>query len=69
MFLKQRQEGHLVEVADIQELINPFQKGVKARLHFGEEMQDAETFQKKDLLFPSGEFLPRCWTTPTEPRI
>ena len=51
MFLKQRREGHLIEVADLQELINPLQKGVMARLHFGEEMQDAETFQKADLVF------------------
>ena len=66
MFLKQRQEGHLIEVTDFQELINPLRKGVRGRLHFGEEMQDAEIFPKADLLFPSGELLPRCWTTPPE---
>jgi hypothetical protein len=65
MFLKQRLEGHLIEVADLQELINPLRKEVKGRLHFGEEMQDAESFQKADLVFPSGEALPRCWTAPS----
>lgn len=64
MFLKQRHDGHLVEIDDLQELINPLRKAVKGRLHFGEEMQDAETFQKADLVFPSGEYLPQCWTTP-----
>lgn len=64
MFLKQRHEGHLLEVVDIQELINPLRKSIKGRLHFGEEMQEPESFQKTDLVFPSGEFLPRCWTVP-----
>lgn len=61
MFLKQRKEGHLVEVSDVQELINPLHRDVMARLHYGEEMQDPEKFNKADLVFPSGESLPRCW--------
>lgn len=64
MFLKQRHDGHLLEVVDVQELINPLRKSVKGRLHFGEEMQEPENFQKADLVFPSGEFLPQCWTVP-----
>jgi hypothetical protein len=31
------------------------------RLHAGEELQDSEAFAKAELLFPSGEALPRCW--------
>ena len=38
-----------------------FAASVQGRLHAGEEMQDAEAFLKADLLFPSGEPLPRCW--------
>jgi hypothetical protein len=30
-------------------------------LHYGEEMQDADKFPKSDLIFPSGEELPKCW--------
>ena len=31
------------------------------RLTFGEEIQDPEKFNKSDLMFLSGEALPRCW--------
>ena len=34
------------------------------RYHAGEEMQDAVAFKKSDLVFPSAEPLPRCWTDP-----
>lgn len=30
----------------------------------GEEQQDPEKFQKADLVFLSGEELPRCWSAP-----
>jgi hypothetical protein len=62
MFLKQRNEGHLVEISDVRELINPLHKDVTGRLHYGEEMQDPEKYNKSDLVFPSGESLPQCWT-------
>lgn len=61
MFLKQKKDGHLVEVLGVNDLVNPNHKTVIGRLHFGEEMQDAEKFQKAELIFPSGEELPRCW--------
>lgn len=61
MFLKQKKDGHLVEVLGVSDLVNPNHKTVIGRLHYGEEMQDAEKFQKADLTFPSGEELPRCW--------
>ena len=35
-----------------------------ARLHYGEEAQDPEAFDKQALCFLSGEDLPRCWTDP-----
>ncbi len=61
MFLKRKTDGHLVEVLGIKDLVNPNHKTVAGRLHYGEEMQDPETFPKADLMFPSGEPLPRCW--------
>ena len=61
MFLKQKKEGHLVEVLGLNDLVNPNHKTVVGRLHSGEEMQEADKFPKADLIFPSGEELPRCW--------
>ena len=34
------------------------------RYQEGEEQQDAQKFSKDDLIFLSGEALPRCWTDP-----
>ncbi|BBA35475.1 uncharacterized protein sS8_3538 [Methylocaldum marinum] len=62
MFLKLKKNGHLVEVLSLNDLVNPIHKTVVGRLHWGEEMQDPEKFQKTDLVFPSGETLPICWT-------
>ena len=63
MFLKLRHDkaSSLVEVLDLPQLFDPFQEQVQARLHGGEELQDPGSFLKADLLFPSGEELPRCW--------
>ena len=33
-------------------------------LHAGEEMQEPAAFAKGDLVFASGEYLPRCWLDP-----
>jgi hypothetical protein len=63
MFLKLRNDhqSSRVEVLDLQQLFDPFSDQVQARLHGGEELQDPGSFLKADLLFPSGEELPRCW--------
>jgi hypothetical protein len=61
MFLKQKNAAHLVEVLSLNDLFNPLHQNVVGRLHYGEEMQDPEKFNKADLIFPSGESLPRCW--------
>ncbi len=61
MFLKQKRDGHLVEVLSLNDLFNPIQQSVVGRLSYGEELQDPEKFTKADLIFPSGEGLPRCW--------
>ncbi len=64
MFLKHEPSGDLVEVVAMNELVDPFQERVTGRFHSGEELQDPERFNKGELVFPSGERLPRCWTDP-----
>lgn len=63
MFLKTKSDGSLVEVLAMDQLINPFEIVLQGRLHAGEELQDPEPFAKGELLFPSGEALPLCWTS------
>ena len=64
MLLKQRSNSHLLEVANVQDLFNVLRDEIVARDQVGEEMQDPETFKKSELIFLSGEELPRCWTDP-----
>jgi hypothetical protein len=61
MYLKRKTDGHLIEVLGLVDLFNPNHPHVAGRHHYGEEIQDAEKFPKADLVFPSGETLPRCW--------
>jgi len=62
MYLKHQPSGDLVEVVDTAALFDPFRDRLEGRLHAGEELQEVEVFPKTDLVFPSGESLPRCWT-------
>lgn len=62
MFLKQKGNGKLVEVLGVGDLFNPLHAAIVGRYNVGEELQEAEQFAKADLIFPSGEALPRCWT-------
>lgn len=64
MFLKERVTGDLVEVLGFNDLVNPYNETVVGRYHHGEEAQDPEKFAKRNLVFPSGEALPRCWIDP-----
>ncbi|WP_223669138.1 acetyltransferase [Kangiella shandongensis] len=64
MYLKESTNGHLVEVLELSDLFDPFQTTIKGRLHYGEEIQEPETFAKSDLVFLSNESLPRCWLDP-----
>ncbi|MBW4521493.1 MAG: acetyltransferase [Scytolyngbya sp. HA4215-MV1] len=61
MFLQDQQTGTLVKVLDIQSLLNPMEETIDGKIQAGEEEQEAEAFSKKNLIFPSGESLPRCW--------
>jgi hypothetical protein len=42
-------------------MVDPCTAELQGRFHAGEELQDAATFTKNNLEFPSGEALPRCW--------
>jgi hypothetical protein len=64
MFLMHKKTEKLVEVLGMTDLFNPNHNSIVGRFHVGEEMQDPERFPKSDVLFPSGEELPRCWVDP-----
>ena len=64
MYMKERSSGHLVEVMSLDDLYDPFNSTITGRFHFGEEMQEPETFEKTSLVFMSDEPLPACWTNP-----
>ena len=44
--------------------IDPNQMEIMGRVQSGEEEQEPELVQKQNLVFPSGEDLPRCWVDP-----
>lgn len=62
MFLKERSTGHLVQVLNMTELINPFEMQTQVQYQQGEDLMDPEYIRKDALTFPSGETLPKCWT-------
>lgn len=64
MFLQRKFHEDLVEVLDAQQLFNPCQKQFIGRSHCGEELQDPQLYDKQEMIFPSGEALPRCWLQP-----
>ncbi len=64
MFLKDRSSGELVEVLTIKSMFDPFLDEVAGRYQRGEEVQDPVQLKKTELIFPSGEKLPRCWIDP-----
>ena len=64
MYLRHKPSGDLVEVLDLRSLVDPHRWQIAGRFHAGEELQDPANFPKADLVFPSGETLPRCWTDP-----
>ncbi len=68
MFLRHLKTGHTIEVTDLAELGNPCHATITGQEHFGEEVQAPETYSKHDLIFLSGEPLPRCWSDPNYPR-
>lgn len=61
MILHKKDDNTLVKVLDFQEVISPAHQQVKVRVQNGEEEQEPESVSKQDLIFPSGESLPKCW--------
>ncbi len=61
MLLQLKDSGELVKINDVQELIDPKSNTVQAKEQEGQEEQEADSYQKENLVFPSGEKLPRCW--------
>jgi len=64
MFLKNRKSGDMVDVERLHDLTNLFHDKVLGSYQIGEECQDPQEFNKVDLVFLSGEELPKCWTDP-----
>ena len=64
MFMKEAQSGDLIRVLEFQQLASPLAKAIDGKRQAGEEEQDEREFCKADLVFPSGEPLPQCWTDP-----
>lgn len=61
MYLKHKPSGDLVEVMDLDALFDPYKAEFTGRFHWGEELQDPAMFAKAEMIFPSGEPVPRCW--------
>ncbi len=64
MYVKNRKNNDLAQVENLQELTDPNMKSVTVHFFSGEEVGDPESFAKADLVFPSGEELPKCWFDP-----
>lgn len=64
MYLRNKENGDLVEVLDISVMVDPCCSELPGRYHAGEELQEPASFSKAALAFPSGEALPRCWVDP-----
>jgi len=64
MFVQHKTTKNLIEVLSIQDLYDPFCLEIIGQSHSGEELQDETSYIKSELVFPSGEELPRCWVDP-----
>jgi hypothetical protein len=54
----------MVDVLTMVDLINLNCDEIVGRYQEGEDVQEPMKFNKEDLVFLSGEALPRCWTDP-----
>lgn len=64
MLLKEKSSGHMVDVLSMMDLVNLNLDEIVGRYQEGEDLQEPMKFNKKNLVFLSGETLPRCWTDP-----
>ena len=68
MFLKDKQSGDLILIEHLEELFDPFAATVSGKDQAGEEEQDSAIYAKEQLVFPSGDELPRCRIDANDPR-
>lgn len=61
MFLFHKPTQTLVEILTIEKLFNSCANEVTGIMHAGEELQEPDSYLKSEMIFPSGEALPRCW--------
>ena len=61
MFLTDKYTGDLVQILDLEALVSPDREVVLGRDQAGQEEQEPTDYAKDQLLFPSGEPLPKCW--------
>lgn len=61
MLLKEVKTGQLVEIVEVTELLNPENSEIMAQMQAGQNEEPPSPFLKEELIFPSGEPLPRCW--------
>ena len=62
MYLKHNPSGNLIEVINLQDVINPNSPTVRSRVYCDEIIRKAGDILKSELVFPSGEPLPLCWS-------
>lgn len=64
MFVKLNRDNTLVKVLDTEALFDPFTTKVQGQQQSGQAEQPPSSFEKSQLIFPSGESLPQCWLDP-----
>ncbi len=64
MLLKERSSGKSVEILDLSQLFSLFEDEVLSRFPPGDNSDSSQNIKKSELIFTSGEELPRCWLDP-----
>ena len=54
----------MIDISRLRDLTNLYHNKVLGCYQNGEELQDQQELDKSDLVFLSGEELPKCWTDP-----
>ncbi|WP_038247986.1 hypothetical protein [Ghiorsea bivora] len=64
MYVRNLKSGDLAQIDKLAELTDPTAKSVTLHYFSGEEVGEPELVEKNELVFPSGEKLPKCWLDP-----
>ncbi len=64
MYLRNKTNGDLAQVEKLNELTDPNLNSVMLHYFAGEEIGEPMRAEKSELVFPSGEALPKCWFDP-----